>query len=136
MHPVARVFQILFLLGGVAMFGYALDEAGRGAWQNTTFRYECTTRSVGTAKVPRQVEECSSRDARTYVHKTDDVLASSLAGVGLMIGAAAVSVGGARRTAPASQGSGPAASFAPAAHPYGGPASFPTPPGHAPGQGR
>ncbi|MGC9535331.1 hypothetical protein [Streptomyces sp. UG1] len=130
MHPAARVFQILFLLGGLGMFAYALDEAGDGRRSNAAFRYECTTSNIGTAQIPRQKEDCVSREAWTYQHKTDDVLVSALAGIGLMIGAAAVSVGGARRT------TAPRPAPAPVAQPYGAPVPFPPHPGHPPVPGR
>lgn len=137
MHPVARTFQILFLLGGIGMFAAAFAGAPGNSWRSPVdFRYECTTTNTGTTERPRPKETCEDQGATFSQHGTDEVLVSALAGVGLMIGAAAVSVGGARR-APAARAH---AALAPAAqhgpHPYGGHGSFPTSQGHAPGPAR
>ncbi|MGW7357298.1 hypothetical protein ACWGI0_11880 [Streptomyces sp. NPDC054802] len=130
-HPVARVFQILFLLGGIGMFAAAFVAAPDNTWRSVVdFRYECTTTNTGTQERPRPKETCEDRGAMFSQRGTDEVMVSALAGVGLMIGAAAVSVGAARRPS-APQTLAPAAP-----HQYGGHGSFPTPPGHTPGAAR
>ncbi|MFI6939368.1 hypothetical protein ACIBI4_08865 [Streptomyces sp. NPDC050418] len=135
MHPVARTFQILFLLAGLGMFGYAIDEsASNGKTSPVSFRYECTTVNTGTTERPTPKETCQTLGTNTYYAPgTDEVMVSALAGLGLMVGAAAVSIGSARRAAgvgvPAAV---PAAVPQQNGMPGYGAAAYPAPPGQAP----
>lgn len=98
MHPAARVCQILFLLGGVGMFAYALGTAAGNTHTNPVdFRYACTTVNTGTTEYPKPEETCEDEGATYVQHGTDEVMVSALSGIGLMIGAVAVSLGAPRR---------------------------------------
>ncbi len=133
MHPVARALQVLFLLAGLGMFAYALDEAAsNGRTSPVSFRYECTTVNTGTTDRPAPKETCQSSGTNTfYAAGTDEVMVSALAGLGLMVGAAAVSIGASRRPAAAGLAApGAVPQQAPVAG-YGA-AAYPAPPGQAP----
>ncbi|WP_199552572.1 hypothetical protein [Streptomyces sp. N35] len=120
MHPVARVAQILFLLGGLGLFAFAFSEAHQSRNAIVDFRYECTTVNTGTTERPIPKETCESTNAVVSTTDDNEPLIAGLGGVGLMIGAVAVSMGSARR-APAPL----------LAQPYGNTA-YPAPPGQAP----
>ncbi|WP_415952476.1 hypothetical protein [Streptomyces sp. KLOTTS4A1] len=128
MHPVARTFQILFLLAGLGMFGYALDDSSsNGKRSPVSFRYECTTVNTGTAERPRPKETCQTIGENSmYLPGTDEPMVSALAGLGLMVGAAAISIGSARRTPAAVP---PAALPQQPAMPGYGASGYPAPPG-------
>ncbi|MBC9717232.1 hypothetical protein H9Y04_32360 [Streptomyces sp. TRM66268-LWL] len=121
MHPVARVAQILFLLGGLGMFAFAFEEAHTSRNATFDFRYECTTVNTGTTERPVPKETCEATNGVVGYTEDSEPLIAGLGGVGLMIGAVAVSLGSARRS-PAPL---------PPQQPYGNPA-YPAPPGQAP----
>ncbi|WP_165987489.1 hypothetical protein [Streptomyces sp. YIM 98790] len=121
MHPAARTFQVLFLLGGLAMFVYALSVMGSSP--NTmavSFSYTCTAENRGTAESPRPEETCSSQHGS--FEWPGEAMVAGLSGVGLMLGSVAVSIGSPRRPAAVAGG----ASFA---APQGGPGAPPPPVG-------
>ncbi|AJT61780.1 hypothetical protein T261_0088 [Streptomyces lydicus] len=86
MHIVARVFQLLFLVAGLFMFGVAVDESG----YHGSDRWECETRSPHDEIDPHQEEKCEGGGTN------DKALVQALTGVGLMIGSVAITVGGRR----------------------------------------
>lgn len=127
MHPLARVFQILFLLSGAASLAFAWSESvDNGGRANAHHRYECKTVNMGTAERPQPREECVTRESWIYLHGTDEVFVATMTGLGLIIAGVAVSVGGARR---------PSGTPAPVGAPVGVPAPAGGPhPGQQPGQ--
>ncbi|MEV0372296.1 hypothetical protein AB0I10_21100 [Streptomyces sp. NPDC050636] len=88
MHVVARVFQILFLVGGPFMVAVAAGDTGHTAADG----WKCETRSIRDEIDPHQEEKCDGGGTNTAP------LVQALAGVGLMIGSVSIAVGG--RTTP------------------------------------
>lgn len=125
MHPVARIFQILLIAGGLAMLTYALAEVGKGHHNFANIRFECTTVNTGTNERPKPKETCEANNASIYDKAHDEALVPALGGLGLMVGAVAVSIGSVRR-----HGGGSAGPLAAAPQQHG--PQFPTQPGPPP----
>ncbi|ARF58249.1 hypothetical protein [Streptomyces gilvosporeus] len=87
MHPVARGFQILLLVGGLFMLFVAATTTGH----HGTDSWRCETRAKRDDIDPHQEQTCNGGGT------DDSSLVLALAGVGLTIGSVSISIGG-RRT--------------------------------------
>ncbi|MEV0649358.1 hypothetical protein AB0I28_29290 [Phytomonospora sp. NPDC050363] len=128
MHPLARVFQIVLLVAGVALAGIGYIIYYDDFQQNTSisFNWDCQVRS--------EVQECRSVNGSLDAGSRDEGLMNIGFGLVLVLAGGVVSIGGRRRADQSAPVSSPAPVSGPPQPVYQGPPPPPQQAGPVPPQ--
>jgi hypothetical protein len=129
MHPVARVFQFLFLGIGLVLLPIGFMMQSQPIDEHSNFSWEC--RASGSGRDAKQ--NCGMLPGNSELSLYDGEntgLTVSLAGVGLLVASVSIAVGG---SAGANRGAGLTAAYGASAPVPAQPPVQPQPPAQGPG---